>query len=203
MLISTHLPPICVLCALPITALTTSPFSLVASVLLSARITAPTSANSTSLALRLHLIPSWYSWKVSWRRAGPEVPDKLPCLPQIGRTVWEGTVWEGLAKPSPSETVWGCCWSRAAELSESFASLLCICAGLPHFIQQPEKLNVTRNSPFNLTCQAVGPPEPVEIYWFRNNVQLNMKPYISPSVLTVPGEPTGNLFQGKRTRAFL
>ncbi|XP_072188163.1 tyrosine-protein kinase Mer isoform X1 [Excalfactoria chinensis] len=59
--------------------------------------------------------------------------------------------------------------------------------GLPHFIQQPEKLNVTKNSPFNLTCQAVGPPEPVEIYWFRNNVQLNVKPYISPSVLTVPG----------------
>ncbi|KFQ39536.1 Tyrosine-protein kinase Mer, partial [Mesitornis unicolor] len=59
--------------------------------------------------------------------------------------------------------------------------------GLPHFIRQPEKLNVTKNSPFNLTCQAVGPPEPVEIYWFRNNVQVNEKPYISPSVLTVSG----------------
>lgn len=64
-------PPtyLCSVCraSLPITALTTSPFSLVASGLLSARITAPMSANSTSLALRLHLIPSWYSWKVSWR----------------------------------------------------------------------------------------------------------------------------------------
>ncbi|XP_071661696.1 tyrosine-protein kinase Mer isoform X2 [Patagioenas fasciata] len=59
--------------------------------------------------------------------------------------------------------------------------------GLPHFIRQPEKLNVTKNSPFNLTCQAVGPPEPVEIYWFRNNVRVNEKPHISPSVLTVPG----------------
>ncbi|NXD19989.1 MERTK kinase, partial [Spelaeornis formosus] len=59
--------------------------------------------------------------------------------------------------------------------------------GLPHFIRQPEQLNVTRNSPFNLTCQAVGPPEPVEIYWFQNNVQVNQKPHISPSVLTVPG----------------
>ncbi|XP_042645771.1 tyrosine-protein kinase Mer isoform X1 [Tyto alba] len=59
--------------------------------------------------------------------------------------------------------------------------------GLPHFIRQPEKLNVTKNSPFNLTCQAVGPPEPVEIYWFRNNVRLNEKPHISVSVLTVPG----------------
>ncbi|XP_074676697.1 tyrosine-protein kinase Mer isoform X1 [Strix aluco] len=59
--------------------------------------------------------------------------------------------------------------------------------GLPHFIRQPEKLNVTKNSPFNLTCEAVGPPEPVEIYWFRNNVRVNEKPHISPSVLTVPG----------------
>ncbi|XP_035421282.1 tyrosine-protein kinase Mer isoform X1 [Cygnus atratus] len=59
--------------------------------------------------------------------------------------------------------------------------------GLPHFIRQPEKLNVTKNSPFNLTCQAVGPPEPVEIYWFRNNVKVNQKAHISPSVLMVPG----------------
>ncbi|NXK98027.1 MERTK kinase, partial [Formicarius rufipectus] len=64
--------------------------------------------------------------------------------------------------------------------------------GLPHFIRQPERLNVTRNSPFNLTCQAVGPPEPVHIYWFRNNIQVNKEPHVSPSILTVPGvsEPT-------------
>ncbi|NXY23219.1 MERTK kinase, partial [Atrichornis clamosus] len=65
--------------------------------------------------------------------------------------------------------------------------ILVLLEGLPHFIRQPEQLNVTRNSPFNLTCQAVGPPEPVEIFWFRNNIQLNRKPHISPSVLTVPG----------------
>ncbi|XP_041273158.1 tyrosine-protein kinase Mer isoform X3 [Onychostruthus taczanowskii] len=65
--------------------------------------------------------------------------------------------------------------------------ILVLLEGLPHFIRQPEQLNVTRNSPFNLTCQAVGPPEPVEIYWFQNNIQVNQKPHISPSVLTVPG----------------
>ncbi|NXN30780.1 MERTK kinase, partial [Nycticryphes semicollaris] len=65
--------------------------------------------------------------------------------------------------------------------------ILVLLEGLPHFIHQPEKLNVTKNSPFNLTCHAVGPPEPVEIYWFRNNAQVNEKPHISPSVLTVPG----------------
>ncbi|XP_074844521.1 tyrosine-protein kinase Mer [Carettochelys insculpta] len=59
--------------------------------------------------------------------------------------------------------------------------------GLPHFLQQPQGLNVTRNKPFNLTCQAVGPPEPVEIYWFWNSSRLNTQPYLSPSVLTLPG----------------
>ncbi|NXR36922.1 MERTK kinase, partial [Zosterops hypoxanthus] len=66
--------------------------------------------------------------------------------------------------------------------------------GLPHFIRQPEQLNVTRNSPFNLTCQAVGPPEPVEIYWFQNNIKVNQKPHISPSVLTVTGLDKPALF---------
>ncbi|XP_074803310.1 tyrosine-protein kinase Mer isoform X1 [Natator depressus] len=59
--------------------------------------------------------------------------------------------------------------------------------GLPHFLRQPQRLNVTRNRPFNLTCQAVGPPEPVQIYWFWNSSRVNDQPYISPSVLTLPG----------------
>ncbi|XP_006258149.2 tyrosine-protein kinase Mer [Alligator mississippiensis] len=59
--------------------------------------------------------------------------------------------------------------------------------GLPHFIQQPRSLNVTRNRPFNLTCHAVGPPEPVQIHWFWNSSKVNEKPDISPSILTVPG----------------
>uniref|UniRef100_A0A452HLD9 receptor protein-tyrosine kinase n=1 Tax=Gopherus agassizii TaxID=38772 RepID=A0A452HLD9_9SAUR len=60
--------------------------------------------------------------------------------------------------------------------------------GLPHFLRQPQSLNITRNRPFNLTCEAMGPPEPVQIYWFRNSSRVNDQPYISPSVLTLPGE---------------
>uniref|UniRef100_A0A452HLB3 Tyrosine-protein kinase Mer n=1 Tax=Gopherus agassizii TaxID=38772 RepID=A0A452HLB3_9SAUR len=59
--------------------------------------------------------------------------------------------------------------------------------GLPHFLRQPQSLNITRNRPFNLTCEAMGPPEPVQIYWFRNSSRVNDQPYISPSVLTLPG----------------
>ncbi|XP_078505165.1 tyrosine-protein kinase Mer isoform X2 [Lissotriton helveticus] len=59
--------------------------------------------------------------------------------------------------------------------------------GLPHFIRQPEHLNVSRNTPFNLTCEAVGPPEPVEIYWFRSSSKVREEPMVSPSVLTIEG----------------
>ncbi|XP_008055287.1 tyrosine-protein kinase Mer [Carlito syrichta] len=59
--------------------------------------------------------------------------------------------------------------------------------GLPHFTQQPESMNVTRNTAFNLTCQAVGPPEPVNIFWVQNSSRVNVWPEKSPSVLTVPG----------------
>lgn len=61
-------------------------------------------------------------------------------------------------------------------------------AGLPYFIKQPESLNVTRNTAFNLTCHAVGPPEPINIFWFQNSSRINEKPERSPSVLTVPGK---------------
>ena len=61
-------------------------------------------------------------------------------------------------------------------------------AGLPHFTRQPESMNVTRDTAFNLTCQAVGPPEPVNIYWVQNSSRINELPESSPSVLTVPGE---------------
>ncbi|XP_023412801.1 tyrosine-protein kinase Mer [Loxodonta africana] len=59
--------------------------------------------------------------------------------------------------------------------------------GLPHFMRQPESMNVTRNTAFNLTCQAVGPPEPVNIFWVQNSSRVNDRPEKSPSVLTVPG----------------
>ncbi|KAG8509699.1 Tyrosine-protein kinase Mer [Galemys pyrenaicus] len=59
--------------------------------------------------------------------------------------------------------------------------------GLPHFTRQPESMNVTRNTAFNLTCQAVGPPEPINIFWVQNSSRVNEQPEKSPSILTVPG----------------
>ncbi|XP_074502377.1 tyrosine-protein kinase Mer [Sebastes fasciatus] len=42
--------------------------------------------------------------------------------------------------------------------------------GLPTFIHQPEDTNVTRNSRFVLSCEAVGPPDPVQIRWLRDGL---------------------------------
>nr|XP_056708653.1 tyrosine-protein kinase Mer isoform X1 [Euleptes europaea] len=65
--------------------------------------------------------------------------------------------------------------------------ILVLLEGLPYFIKEPRELNITRNKPFNLTCHAVGPPEPVVIHWFWNSSKVREKPDISPSVLMMPG----------------
>ncbi|XP_067883710.1 tyrosine-protein kinase Mer isoform X2 [Heterodontus francisci] len=59
--------------------------------------------------------------------------------------------------------------------------------GLPSFIREPESKNVTRNAPFNLTCEAVGPPFPVDIYWLQNGEKIKTVADTSPSVLTIAG----------------
>ncbi|XP_077352147.1 tyrosine-protein kinase Mer [Festucalex cinctus] len=42
--------------------------------------------------------------------------------------------------------------------------------GLPTFIQQPEDRNITKDTPFTLTCEAIGPPDPVKIRWLRDGI---------------------------------
>ncbi|XP_070696959.1 tyrosine-protein kinase Mer [Pempheris klunzingeri] len=58
--------------------------------------------------------------------------------------------------------------------------------GLPTFIHQPEDRNVTRNTPFTLSCEAVGPPEPVQIRWLRDGLP-DSSFYNSPSSYLVSG----------------
>ncbi|XP_003964258.2 tyrosine-protein kinase Mer [Takifugu rubripes] len=58
--------------------------------------------------------------------------------------------------------------------------------GLPTFIRQPEDQNVTRSAPFTLTCEAVGPPDPVQIRWLRDGL-ANSDYHNSPSSFSVSG----------------
>ncbi|KAM7385762.1 hypothetical protein PAMP_001820 [Pampus punctatissimus] len=56
--------------------------------------------------------------------------------------------------------------------------------GLPTFMHQPEDRNITRNTPFNLSCEAVGPPDPVKIRWLRDG-SLYTDFHSSPSSISV------------------
>ncbi|KAM4825746.1 tyrosine-protein kinase receptor UFO isoform 1-T1 [Thomomys bottae] len=44
--------------------------------------------------------------------------------------------------------------------------------GLPYFLKEPEDKAVAANVPFNLSCQAQGPPEPVNLLWLQDAVPL-------------------------------
>ncbi|XP_055029209.2 tyrosine-protein kinase receptor TYRO3 [Misgurnus anguillicaudatus] len=58
--------------------------------------------------------------------------------------------------------------------------------GVPHFIVEPQDMATFAGEPFNLTCVARGPPDPVEVLWWLGGEQKgDFMP--SPSVLLVKG----------------
>lgn len=60
--------------------------------------------------------------------------------------------------------------------------------GLPYFLEEPEDRTVAANTPFNLSCQAQGPPEPVDLLWLQDAVPLATAPGHGPQRnLHVPG----------------
>ncbi|XP_051506694.1 tyrosine-protein kinase Mer-like isoform X2 [Myxocyprinus asiaticus] len=58
--------------------------------------------------------------------------------------------------------------------------------GLPTFTIQPSDVNITRNTPFTLTCEAVGPPNPVTIMWLHKGKRF-LERNESSSTITVEG----------------
>lgn len=73
--------------------------------------------------------------------------------------------------------------------------------GVPHFTLEPQDLSVVFGEPFNLSCAAVGPPDPVEVLWWVGGEQVG-GPQESPSTLHVPGVNSSVKFycEAKNTR---
>ncbi|KAF6076645.1 AXL receptor tyrosine kinase [Phyllostomus discolor] len=60
--------------------------------------------------------------------------------------------------------------------------------GLPYFLEEPEDRTVAANTPFNLSCRAQGPPEPVDLLWLQDAVPLAPTTGHTPQhILHVPG----------------
>lgn len=58
--------------------------------------------------------------------------------------------------------------------------------GVPHFVLEPQDLSSFPGEAFNLSCAAVGPPEPVQLLWWVGGEQVG-DPQPSPSTLHLPG----------------
>ncbi|XP_059939012.1 tyrosine-protein kinase receptor UFO isoform X2 [Mesoplodon densirostris] len=60
--------------------------------------------------------------------------------------------------------------------------------GLPYFLEEPEDRTVAANTPFNLSCRAQGPPEPVDLLWLQDAVYLAATgDHSAQHTLRVPG----------------
>ncbi|XP_035850297.1 tyrosine-protein kinase receptor TYRO3 isoform X2 [Sander lucioperca] len=72
--------------------------------------------------------------------------------------------------------------------------------GVPHFVREPQDVATFPGAPFNLTCGAVGPPEPVEVQWWLGGVPQGA-PRPSPSVITVTVNSSVKFYcEAKNTR---
>lgn len=73
--------------------------------------------------------------------------------------------------------------------------------GVPHFTLEPQDLSVVLGEPFNLSCAAVGPPDPVVVLWWVGGEQVG-EAQESPSTLTIPGVNSSVKFycEAKNTR---
>lgn len=52
--------------------------------------------------------------------------------------------------------------------------------GLPYFLEEPEDRAVSADTPFNLSCRAQGPPDPVKLLWLQDAVSLAPAPGQGP-----------------------
>ncbi|KAM8921177.1 tyrosine-protein kinase receptor TYRO3, partial [Pelodytes ibericus] len=59
--------------------------------------------------------------------------------------------------------------------------------GVPYFTLEPKDIAVFPNTEFNMSCEAVGPPETLAIIWWLGENPIAKKANNLPSVLLVPG----------------
>ncbi|XP_024152795.1 tyrosine-protein kinase Mer isoform X2 [Oryzias melastigma] len=126
---------------------------------------------------------------IMWSKNGEDLPDNIHKVSEL-RTITDGimTVFSTVFINRVGRSDAGeyrCSLSINNEIKQSQPIFLEV-EGLPTFTQQPEDVNITRNTPFNLSCVAEGPPEPVRILWRRNELPYNNN-QDSPSILHVPG----------------
>ncbi|XP_056617127.1 tyrosine-protein kinase Mer [Triplophysa dalaica] len=104
---------------------------------------------------------------ILWFKNGKEIPDGMQTAVYTQHTV---TLLSTISLKNVQRDDAGeyhCRLSVSNKIIESNPIILEI-QGLPTFTIQPSNVNATRNTSFTLTCEAVGPPNPVIIKWLKN-----------------------------------
>ncbi|XP_049652539.1 tyrosine-protein kinase receptor UFO isoform X2 [Accipiter gentilis] len=151
-----------------------------------------TSSLGKTVRLRCQVRGAGEPPEMGWQRDGHplELADSDQAQVPLSEDVWLATSQLSIPAMQLSDAGRYRCWARAGgeQLLSTEAHLEL--AGLPFFLEEPQDLEVGVDTPFNLSCGARGPPEPVRLLWLRDGAPLNslLDPLArAPSTLLVPG----------------
>uniref|UniRef100_A0AAR2KYF9 receptor protein-tyrosine kinase n=1 Tax=Pygocentrus nattereri TaxID=42514 RepID=A0AAR2KYF9_PYGNA len=126
---------------------------------------------------------------IMWYKDGREIPDGLQSIffrcpkKKILISFFFSLSIKNVQRADAGE--YHCRLSVSNKVIES-NSVIVEVEGPPTFTKQPNDVNVTRNTSFTLTCEAVGPPSPVIIEWLHKGHKINQTGH-SPSTVTIQG----------------
>uniref|UniRef100_A0A452H894 receptor protein-tyrosine kinase n=1 Tax=Gopherus agassizii TaxID=38772 RepID=A0A452H894_9SAUR len=113
--------------------------------------------------------------EISWLRDGQalELADSNQVQMPINEKVWLAISELSIPSVQLSDAGSYQCvmWVNGEEVLSDAAHLGL--EGLPFFSEEPQDLEVAADTPFNLSCSAQGPPEPVRVIWLQDGAPLN------------------------------
>uniref|UniRef100_A0A8C0AGI2 Tyrosine-protein kinase receptor UFO n=1 Tax=Bos mutus grunniens TaxID=30521 RepID=A0A8C0AGI2_BOSMU len=112
---------------------------------------------------------TWLGW--TGPRAGRQHPDP-GALGQDGQDDWKVVSQLRISSLQLSDAGWYQCAVVLGEKTFVSQPGYVGLEGLPYFLEEPEDRTVVANTPFNLSCRAQGPPEPVDLLWLQDAVSL-------------------------------
>ncbi|KAL1786852.1 tyrosine-protein kinase receptor TYRO3 isoform X1 [Sigmodon hispidus] len=121
---------------------------------------------------------------IHWMKDGAVVQNASQVSFSMNQHSWIGLLSLKSVERSDAGLYW--CQVKDGGETKTSQSVWLTVEGVPFFTVEPKDLAVPPNAPFQLSCEAVGPPEPVTIFWWRGPTKVG-GPAPSPSVLNVTG----------------
>ncbi|XP_071656950.1 tyrosine-protein kinase receptor UFO [Patagioenas fasciata] len=130
--------------------------------------------------------------ELGWRRDGRPLEDADSDQAQVplGDRTWVATSELSIPRARREDEGLYQCWARLGSTRVLSTAALLELAGLPQFVEEPGDVRVGVGAPFNLSCGARGPPEPVRLRWLQDGTPVEPPPPAPPgarSTLSVQG----------------